>query len=55
MKTIFDKSLFQEFIMKCIGNTVTPQMEQQLRIEKKKAAKASLSDTELLEFQSKKI
>lgn len=37
-KTIFDDSLFQEFILNCIGSTVTPQMEKQLRIEKKKAS-----------------
>lgn len=35
-KTIYDKSLFQEFIIKCIGDMMTPKMEQQLRIERKK-------------------
>lgn len=35
-KTIFDKSLFQEFIVKCIGDMVTPKMEQQIRIDRKR-------------------
>jgi hypothetical protein len=34
-KTIFDKSLFQEFVLKCIGFTNSPQMEKALRIEKR--------------------
>jgi hypothetical protein len=34
-KTIFDKSLFQEFIITCSGETVTPQMERQIRINNK--------------------
>lgn len=38
-KTLFDKSLFQEFVMNCTGSTMTPQMERQMRIDKKKKAK----------------
>lgn len=34
-KTIFDKSLFQEFILTCTGETNTPQMEKAIRIDKK--------------------
>lgn len=34
-KTIFDDSLFQEFIVKCIGDMETPQMERQKRIARK--------------------
>ena len=34
-KTILDESLFQEFILRCIGETVSPQMEKALRIEMK--------------------
>lgn len=35
-KTIYDKSLFQEFVLRCIGYTESAQMEKQLRIERKK-------------------
>lgn len=38
-KTIFDESLFQEFIVDCIGDMDTPQMERQKRIDKKIKAK----------------
>lgn len=34
-KTIFDSSLFQEFVLRCEGETNTPQMEKANRIEKK--------------------
>ena len=34
-KTIFDKSLFQEFILNCVGETNTATMEKALRIDKK--------------------
>jgi hypothetical protein len=34
-KTIFDKSLFQEFIIRCVGEMLTPQMEKALRIERR--------------------
>jgi hypothetical protein len=34
-KTIFDVSLFQEFILRCVGETTTAQMEKQTRVEKK--------------------
>lgn len=34
-KTILDESLFQEFILRCVGETVSPQMEKALRIELK--------------------
>lgn len=34
-KTILDESLFQEFILRCVGETVSPQMEKALRIEMK--------------------
>lgn len=34
-KTIFDDSLFQEFVLRCVGDTLTPQMEKAIRIEKK--------------------
>jgi hypothetical protein len=34
-KNIFDDSLFQEFILRCVGETTTPQMEKALRIDKK--------------------
>lgn len=35
-KTIFDKSLFQEFILRCTGKMFTPQMEKAIRMEKRK-------------------
>jgi hypothetical protein len=35
-KTIFDESLFQEFVLNCVGYTQTPQMEKAERIERKK-------------------
>jgi len=35
-KTIYDNSLFQEFVMRCTGYTESLIMERQLRIEKKK-------------------
>lgn len=34
-KTIFDESIFQEFIIRCVGETTTPQMEKAIRIDKK--------------------
>ena len=34
-KTIFDESLFQEFVLRCVGHMLTPQMEKAERIEKK--------------------
>jgi hypothetical protein len=34
-KTIFDESLFQEFILRCVGMTYTPQMEKAIRFEKR--------------------
>lgn len=34
-KTLMDESLFQEFIVRCVGETTTPQMEKANRIEKK--------------------
>lgn len=34
-KNIMDKTLFQEFILVCIGNMMTPQMEKQERIYRK--------------------
>jgi hypothetical protein len=34
-KTIFDKSLFQEFILTCTGDTNTPHMERAIRVAKK--------------------
>jgi hypothetical protein len=34
-KSIFDESLFQEFVLRCVGETMTPQMEKAIRIEKK--------------------
>ena len=37
-KTIFDDSLFKEFILRCAGNTMTPQMEKTIRMDKKKKA-----------------
>jgi len=42
-KTIFDESLFQEFVMRCTGEVITPQMEKQMRIEKKKQLKKNYS------------
>lgn len=37
-KTIFDEGLFQEFVLRCIGETTTAQMEKAIRISKKKKA-----------------
>ncbi len=37
-KTIFDESLFQEFIIRCTGSMLSPAMEKQIRIEKKRKA-----------------
>lgn len=37
-KTIFDDSLFQEFIIRCTGSMMSPTMEKQIRIEKKRKA-----------------
>src|SRR5205814_8178760 len=34
-KTMFDETLFQEFVLRCVGITHTPQMEKAIRIEKK--------------------
>lgn len=34
-KTIFDESLFQEFVLRCVGETMTPQMEKAMRIDAK--------------------
>jgi hypothetical protein len=34
-KTIMDESLFGEFVLRCAGETTTPQMERAERIEKK--------------------
>ena len=34
-KTIFDDSLFQEFILRCVGDTASAQMEKANRIDKK--------------------
>lgn len=34
-KNIFDESLFQEFILRCVGETTTPHMEKAVRIERK--------------------
>lgn len=34
-KNIFDVSLFQEFILRCVGTTVSAQMEKAIRIDKK--------------------
>lgn len=34
-KNIFDDSLFQEFVLRCVGETTTPQMEKQIRMDKK--------------------
>ena len=34
-KTIFDKNLFQEFILTCTGETNSAQMERQIRMDKK--------------------
>lgn len=42
-KTIYDESLFQEFVINCTGRMLTPIMEKQLRIEKKKRAGKKLS------------
>lgn len=35
-KTIFDESIFQEFIVRCVGETNTPAMEKTLRVDKKR-------------------
>lgn len=35
-KTIYDNSMFQEFVMRCTGYTESLQMEKALRIERKK-------------------
>src|SRR5947207_15859329 len=32
---MFDETLFQEFVLRCVGITHTPQMEKAIRIEKK--------------------
>ena len=37
-KTILDESLFQEFIIRCTGTMLSPAMERQIRIEKKRKA-----------------
>ena len=37
-KTIFDDTLFKEFVLNCVGKTTTPQMEKAERMEKKKKA-----------------
>lgn len=37
-KTIFDESLFQEFILRCTGKTASAQMEKQERMERLKKA-----------------
>lgn len=37
-KTLLDESLFQEFVLKCVGTTTTAQMEKANRIEKKMKA-----------------
>jgi hypothetical protein len=37
-KTILDDTLFQEFVLRCSGSTLSPQMEKQLRIERKRKA-----------------
>jgi hypothetical protein len=42
-KTIFDDTLFKEFIVDCIGDMDTPQMERQKRIDKKIKAKKMFS------------
>ena len=35
-KTIFDDTIFKYFIIECKGDMLTPQMEKQLRIERKR-------------------
>jgi hypothetical protein len=35
-KSILMESLFQEFIMKCLGETFSPRMDKELRVERKK-------------------
>jgi hypothetical protein len=37
-KNIFDNSLFQEFVIRCVGEMMDPKMEKAVRIEKKKKA-----------------
>jgi hypothetical protein len=37
-KTIFDDSLFKEFVLRCVGEMMTPQMEKAVRMEKKRKA-----------------
>jgi len=34
-KNIFDDSLFQEFVLRCVGETTTPHMEKEIRVDKK--------------------
>jgi len=36
-KNIMDETLFQEFVIKCSGLTIHPQMEKQIRIDKRKS------------------
>ncbi len=37
-KSIFDESLFQEFIIRCVGETIAAQMDKAIRMDKKRKA-----------------
>jgi Mimiviridae putative poly(A) polymerase catalytic subunit len=37
-KTMYDDTLFKDFVLQCRGNMLTPKRERQLRIERRKAA-----------------
>jgi hypothetical protein len=44
-KTIFDSSLFQEFIVECVGDTILPSRAKRLLIEKRKGKRMAYTYT----------